>query len=140
MAMCRDGWGWQLFCGTGKRQGTIRSPCPLVAPTWRRCLVDLLHCCSGPPREEGLQPCYKPAARHPHISTHCVHLLLVQWPVMRRHAPEILGATSASATFSMLSTAAFCRLVALPPGVASCQELRACVMRLWVEGGCAAWA
>ena len=38
--------------------------------------------------------------------------------LMKRHAPEILGSTAASAAFSMISTALLARLVQLPPGEA----------------------
>jgi hypothetical protein len=39
-----------------------------------------------------------------------------QWELLVRHAPEVLGATSASAAFSMLSTAALGRAAGLPTG------------------------
>ncbi|KAI7841491.1 hypothetical protein COHA_004884 [Chlorella ohadii] len=41
-----------------------------------------------------------------------------QWPVMRRHAVEILAATASSALFAMVTTAGMARAAGLPPGIA----------------------
>lgn len=41
-----------------------------------------------------------------------------QWPVMRRHAVEIVAATASSALFAMISTAGMARAAGLPPSIA----------------------
>ncbi|PRW39064.1 plastidal glycolate glycerate translocator chloroplastic [Chlorella sorokiniana] len=41
-----------------------------------------------------------------------------QWPVMRRHAVEILAATASSSLFAMLTTAGMARAAGLPPAIA----------------------
>lgn len=41
-----------------------------------------------------------------------------QWPVMRRHAVEILAATASSALFAMVTSAGMARAAGLPPAVA----------------------
>ncbi|KAL4440551.1 hypothetical protein ABPG75_003552 [Micractinium tetrahymenae] len=53
-----------------------------------------------------------------------------QWPIMARHAAEILGATGGSALFSMLTTAGMARLAGLPPGVARAMVPRSVTMAL----------
>lgn len=40
-----------------------------------------------------------------------------QWPVMRRHAVEIVAATASSALFAMISTAGMARAAGLPPSI-----------------------
>lgn len=53
-----------------------------------------------------------------------------QWTLLCRHAWEVLGATSASAAFSMISTAALGRLAGLPPDLARGLVPRAATLAL----------